>query len=163
VICAFALGLVGAVGWIWLQSAKPAVAHVDPKTNVEAALSEAILSLRVVNFGQGSYAVSSLRRFVDEPTNGNWLVVQTDFKRVWKAVEQAKDAIVLYNATAPRPVDFSSINEALSKRQALIGPYLTAMPPSDPTEVVLLWDEYKVLARKLGPQIEAILRQVRTS
>src|SRR5258707_1175678 len=78
VICAFALGLVGAVGWIWLQS--PAQARAAARTTAEESLDTAYREVAAISTMNRSFVKMSFENYSRNPTLGNWAVVQTDLK-----------------------------------------------------------------------------------
>ena len=149
VLCAFALGVIGVTGWIWLQSISQAQARA--RVQVDDSISNVLRTTLMLSGYQSSYALPSVERVVERGDKEIWLLAQHELKRTWSYIENAKTAIVRYNAVAPKPIDLTKINTLLIDRQELIAKYVLGPPTDMPSveEVKKLYQSYGRLVREL--------------
>jgi hypothetical protein len=148
VICSFVLGLIGALGYIWLQHTAQAAAKT-----AEGTLQAALVELNKVNSEQKLFSIPSLNTYLRSPTSDNWKVAATDLQRVWGAVEKAKNAIVNYNATTSDPISLSDMGDILLETHANNAAFIMrpqTMPPPDPFDLKEMHERYKRLASDLN-------------
>jgi hypothetical protein len=157
VVCAFVLGLVGTLGYVWLQNAAAAA-----KPALQGSLEAVLDQLSFVQISRGMYTMNSLNRYSNNPTPGNWALVRADFQRTTDAIEAAKKAIVNYNVVTRNPVDLTRVNTLLGDKYAVTAPYLRpdASPPvgSDLRE---LDDSIRSTTSALAREIIAVREKLR--
>jgi hypothetical protein len=126
VLCAFILGLIGTVGWIWLQSSVHA--RAEAKAEFEDSLARTRAQLNYLQSYNRAFALVSFDNYNRKQDAGSWAAVQTDLTRTWNNIERAKAAITKYNALTPNPIDLSEINSLLVERHGLIAVYVLNGP-----------------------------------